>query len=171
MALAGLVWVGALVFGRRWKQVSLRGVLLGALASLLVVAVLAGVGYLLWRLVLGFYPQYEMGPMGGDTYNSLYYWLAFMALGVGLGALLHSGLRTRIRAAELALGALLLWLASAVGVSAGLPGVSFVLTWPLLFGSLGLGGGSSCAAPPRRGCGGSPCWRYRQSPPSCSWSR
>ena len=140
VALAALVWVGALAFGRRWKQVSLRGVLLGALASLLVVAILAGVGFLLWRLAVAFYPQYEMGYMGGDTYNSLYYWLAFIALGVGLAALLHIVFRTRFRAAELALGATLLWLASAVGVSVSLPGVSFVLTWPLLFSSLGLWG-------------------------------
>ena len=140
VVLAALVCVGALVFGLRWKQVSLRGVLLGALASLLVVAVLAGVGYLLWRLVLVVYPRYEMGGIGGDIYNSLYYWLAFMALGMGLAALLHSGLRTRIRAAELASGAMLLWLASAVGVSVSLPGVSFVLTWPLLFSGLGLWG-------------------------------
>ena len=140
VVLAGLLWVGALVFGRRWKEVSLRGVLLGALTSLLVVAILAGLGFLLWRLVVAFYPQYEMGYMGGDTYNSLYYWLAFIALGVGMAALLHSGLRTRIRVAELALGAMLLWLASAVGVSVSLPGVSFVLTWPLLSSSLGLWG-------------------------------
>jgi Peptidase family M28 len=140
VVVAALVCVGALVFGLRWKQVSPRGVFMGALASLLVVAVLAGVGYLLWRLVVVVYPRYEMGGMGGDIYNSLYYWLAFMALGMGLAALLHSGLRTRIRAAELASGAMLLWLASAVGVSVSLPGVSFVLTWPLLSSGLGLWG-------------------------------
>jgi len=142
VVVAGLVWVGALVFGLRRKQVSLRGVLLGVLASLLVAAVLAGVGYLLWRLLLVIYPQYQPGGYAVDTntYNSPYYWLAFMALGVGLAALLHSGLRTRIRTAELALGGLLLWLVLAVGLSVWMPGASYILTWPLLFGSLGLWG-------------------------------
>jgi len=137
VVLASLVWVGALALGLRWKQASLRGVLLGALASFLVVAILAGVGYLSWRLVLVVYPQYDTGV---DTYNGLYYWLAFMALGVGLAALLHNGLRTRIRAAELALGALLLWLALDVGFPAWMPGASWAFTWPLLFSSLGLWG-------------------------------
>ncbi|MEI8190469.1 MAG: hypothetical protein WCI75_12205, partial [candidate division NC10 bacterium] len=142
VVLGGLVWAGALVFGLRGKQVSRRGVLLGALASLLVAAVLAGVGYLIWRLLLAAYPQYDPIHFGetANTYNSLYYWVAFVALGVGLAALLHSGLRTRIRAAELALGALLLWLALAVGLAVSLPGASYVPTWALLFGSFGLWG-------------------------------
>ena len=137
VALAGLVLVGALVFGLRRKQVALRGVLLGALAALLVAAVLAGVGFLLWRLVLAVYPQYDTGS---DTYNGLYYWLAFMAAGMGLAALLHSGLRTRIQAADLALGSLLLWLALGLGSSVWMPGASYMFTWPLLFGSIGLWG-------------------------------
>jgi hypothetical protein len=141
VALAALVWIGALVFGLRWTQVSWRRVLLGALASLSVVAVLAGVGYLGWRLVVAVYPQYRMaGGFNVNTYNGLYYWLAFLALGVALAALLHIGLRTRLRTAELALGGLLLWLALALASSAWLPGASWSFTWPLLFGSIGLWG-------------------------------
>jgi len=141
VALAALVSIGALVFGLRWTQVSWRGVLLGALASLLVVAVLAGVGYLCWRFVLAVYPQSQMaGRFNVNTYNGLYYWLAFLALGVALAALLHIGLRTRIRTAELALGGLLLWLALAVGSSVWLRGTSWGFTWPLLFSSIGLWG-------------------------------
>ena len=138
VALAGLVTVGALVLGQRWQQVSTRGVLLGLLASIVVVGVLAGVGKLLWRLLVAVYPQYE--TWGGDTYNGVYYWLAFMALGVGLGALLHIVFRTRLRTADLAVGGLLLWLAGAVGLSAWMPGASYALTWSLVFGSLGVGG-------------------------------
>ena len=138
VVLAGLVWVGALVFGLRWQQASLRGVLLAALASLLVVAVLAGVGFVLWHLVVAFYPQYE--TWGGDTYNGVYYWLTFMALGVGLAALLNIVFRTRIRAAELALGGLLLWLVVAVGLAVWMPGASYVPTWSLAFGSVGVWG-------------------------------
>jgi hypothetical protein len=137
VVLAALVWVGALAFGLRWKQVSLRGVLLGAVASLLVVLVLAAVLYLSLRLLLALYPQYRTG---GETYNSLYYPLAFVALGVGVGALLHSGFRSRIRTAELALGALLLWLALAVGYPVWMPGASWAFTWPLPFAAIGLWG-------------------------------
>ena len=45
--LAALAWACALVFGLRWRQVSVRGVLLGALASLIVVAAMAAMGSLL----------------------------------------------------------------------------------------------------------------------------
>jgi hypothetical protein len=138
VVLAALVWVGALVFGLRWKQVSWRGLLLGTLAALLVVVVIAAViDDLAGRLVLAIYPQYRMDAY---TYNILYYWLASLALGVGLGALLHLGLRTRIRTAELALGGLLLWLALAVGFPLWMPGASWALTWPLVFSCIGLWG-------------------------------
>jgi hypothetical protein len=135
--LAGLAWVGTLVFGLRWKQVSPRGVALGAVATLVVVAVLIGAGHLFWRLVVAVYPQYDTGYR---TYNGVFYWLASVALGMGLAALLHSGLRTRIRAAELALGALLWWLALAVGISVWMPGASYAATWPPLFGCIGVWG-------------------------------
>jgi hypothetical protein len=137
LVLAALAWVGALVFGLRWKQASVRGVLLGAGASFLVILVFTAVLYLSLRLLQAVYPQYRTG---GDTYNSLYYSLAFLALGAGLGALLHSVFRTRIRTAELALGALLVWLALAVAYPVWRPGSAWVFTWPLLFGALGLFG-------------------------------
>jgi hypothetical protein len=142
LALAALVWVGALVFGRRWKQVSLRGVLLGALATVVVCAVLAVLGGLLESLVRVAYPQYDPFNFetGATTYNGVYYWFAFVALAMGLAALMHSGLRTRLRSAELAVGALLLLLALAVFASIALPGASYAFTWPLLFGSAGLWG-------------------------------
>lgn len=142
LALAVLVWVGALVFGLRWRLASLRGVLLGALASAVIIVVLAVVGYLLKRLVLIAYPQYDAShfEVGANTYNGVYYWSAFMALGVGLAALFHNGLRTRLRATELALGGLLLVLGLAVFASIALPGASYAFTWALLFGSLGLWG-------------------------------
>lgn len=136
--LAALAWACALVFGLRWGQVSPRGVLLGALASLIVMAAMAGMGSLLWRLMTTIYPQYT--KWGGDVFNALYYWLAFLALGVGLGALLHIGFRTRIRTAELAVGGLSVWLAVAVIFSVWVPGASYVVTWPLLFAGIGVWG-------------------------------
>jgi hypothetical protein len=141
LIMAGLLWMGTLVFGLRKRDVSVRGVLLGALASFLVVAVLAVAGYLLWRLLVLVYPQYRPGLYAGvSTYNSMYYFVAFAAVGTGLAAVLHSALRTRTRTAELAMGALVLWLAVAVAVSLWLPGASYVATWPMVFGCCGLWG-------------------------------
>ena len=136
--LAALAWACALVFGLRWGQVSVRGILLGVLASLIVIAAMAAMGFLLWRLMTTIYPQYT--KWGGDVFNALYYWLAFLALGVGLGALLHIGFRTRIRTAELALGGLSVWLALAVIFGIWVPGASYVVTWPLLFAGIGVSG-------------------------------
>lgn len=137
--LAGAAWGAALAFGMRWKQVSPRGVLLGVLASLALVAILAGVGTLLWRLAVALYPQYD--PLrfgwGATTYNGRFYWLASVALGIGIAALLYVGVRARVRAAELELGFLTLWLVLAVGAATALPGASYLAMWPLLFGSLG----------------------------------
>jgi hypothetical protein len=142
VVLAALLYAGALVFGLRWKQATLRGILLGLLASLFVAVILGAVGYLIWRLILVAYPQYDPVhfEIGANTYNSWYYWLAFAALGVGLAALLHGGLRSRVRAVDLALGALLLWLVIAIGFSVALPGASYIVAWPVLFGGVGLCG-------------------------------
>src|SRR3712207_704903 len=49
------------------------------------------------------------------------------------------GLSKKIRVANLAVGALLWWLVSAVLMSALFPPESFMYTWPLLFSLLGLG--------------------------------
>jgi len=135
---AALAWACALVFGLRWGQVSPRGVLLGTLATLLVMGAMAATGSLLWRLVTAVYPQYT--KWGGDIFNVHYYWLAFVALGLGLGALLHIGFRTRIRTAELAVGGLSVWLALAVIFTTWVPGASYVVTWPLLFAGIGVSG-------------------------------
>jgi hypothetical protein len=99
---------------------------------------MAAMGSLLWHLMTAIYPQYT--KWDGDVFNVLYYWLAFMALGVGLGALLHIGFRTRMRTAELALGGLSVWLATAVIFSILVPGASYVVTWPLLFAGIGVWG-------------------------------
>lgn len=142
IGLAALIWAGAVIFGVHRRQVSLRGVLLGTAASFLVALVLAGVGYGLWRLILIAYPQYDPAnvDIGWDIYNSLYYWLAFMALGIGLAALLQTGARSRMRAEELAAGAMLVWLLLAMGISIAFPGASWVPTWALLFGTVAFWG-------------------------------
>jgi hypothetical protein len=60
-------------------------------------------------------------------------------MNVAITATLYNGFRKRIRVANLAVGALLWWLLSAVLMGALFPPESFMYTWPLFFSLLGLG--------------------------------
>lgn len=97
----------------------------------LVLALLALGGQLLWSGILMLHPQYQQ-ILQGDTYNSHWYLLAFTALGVAAYCLCMAGLRRWFRPAELALGAMLCWVIALGAVALYLPGASFLLTWPLI---------------------------------------
>jgi len=102
-----------------------------AVAHVLVLVVLAFGGQLLWSGILTLHPQYQQ-ILQGDTYNSHWYLLAFIALGVAAYCLCMLGLRRWFYAAELALGAVLYWVIALGAVALYLPGASFLLTWPLV---------------------------------------
>lgn len=73
-----------------------------------------------------------------DLYKDKLYLAAFVALSLALLAALYSGVRNRLGAESLALGALLWWLVLLLLVSAFIPGGSYLLMWPLLAALAGM---------------------------------
>jgi len=134
--LTGLLLFGLVMFGRARGRISLAGLLVGALAFLLNLVLSAGLVWLVWQALLKLYPHYGAVI---DTPNGLFYWLACITLALAVTAAFYSGLGRRLSVADLALGALLVWLVPTVVVSQAMPGVSYWLTWPLLFSLIGLG--------------------------------
>jgi hypothetical protein len=134
--LTALIFIGLVILAWRRKEVGAVGLLLGALAFLLNLAVSAGIAWLIWQGLVKIYPQYGAVV---DIHNGVFYWLAFIALTIAITAASHNLFRRRLRVAELALGAMLWWLIATVMASLFMPGMSYWLEWPLLFSLIGFG--------------------------------
>jgi hypothetical protein len=134
-----VLFAAVLVVGFRRKRLTPRGLVAGFFVHLLSIVVSAVAITLLWVLIAKLHPAYGTNP-SGDTFNSGLYMIAFAAAALALTALLYAWLgRRRVRAENLAAGALLWWLLPAVVTSLLLPGMSYLFVWPLLFALLGFG--------------------------------
>ncbi|MGH3144372.1 MAG: M20/M25/M40 family metallo-hydrolase, partial [Rubrobacter sp.] len=135
MAFAVLLFAGVAAIGFRRRQLTLGGVGLGFLALLASMIVAALGVYLLWALIHALHP----GGIWALQYEALLFWTGFAGLAVAITATLYVGLRTKVRVANLAVGALLWWLLLTVATGVSFPPASYLFIWPLLFSLAGLG--------------------------------
>jgi hypothetical protein len=138
LALAVALFVVAVAVAARRRLLTLRGAAWASLgtgatlgASLLVVA-------LVWTMYRTAYE--ERVWTGTGVVISDWYRVGLVLLASAVVLSVYAGLLRRLRAWDLAVVALAWWAAGAVGVSLAFPGASFLLTWPLAFGALGLAG-------------------------------
>ncbi len=136
LAVALFFAAAAVAIARR--LLTLRGIAWAALgtgatlgASLLVVA-------LVWTMYRTAYEERVWTDTGVVISDGYRLGLVLLAAAVVLG--IYAALLRRLRAWDLAVVALAWWAAGAVGVSLTFPGASFLLTWPLVGGALGLAG-------------------------------
>ena len=115
LAILALVLVGILVFRVR------KGVIVGVLATLVALALSGGVGWLIGR-------RLEGPAMWSGLYATA---LALLALAV-TAACRAIALRWSTPRG-LHVGALIVWLLLALGLSSRVPGTGYLFTWPLLF--------------------------------------
>ena len=134
--VAGLLLLTAAVRARRQGRVRLRGWLGGALAWLGGLLLLLATAWILTRLVVVTYPQYEMF-YDHTFYNVRTYHLAFVALGTALFGVYYAGLLRWVRPDSLVGGTLLVVAILQALVQAKAPTSSFLLGFPLLFGAAG----------------------------------
>jgi hypothetical protein len=119
------------VVGFRRKLLTIRGVIFGFLAQLLVAAVAWGAVTLVWwalRAALG----------GSWIYDAHLFAIAFVFLTLTVFFGLNSLFGKMTGRHNLAVGALLWWLILLLGVSLYVPGASYLFVWPLLFVLVGL---------------------------------
>lgn len=133
-----LLFVGVVVLGFRRKQLTFSGITLGFLALLLSIVSAAGIVTLSWWIICTLHSGYRAFPQG-DTYNSQFYMISFVALTIAITSGLYVWFRKKISIQNLTVGALLWWLILMVLTSIYLPGASYLFTWPLLFSLVGLG--------------------------------
>ena len=133
-----VMFVGVLVLGIKKHKLTIGGIALGALASLLAIAGSWLIVSLVWRLVRAVHSQYDLMP-SGDTYNSRLYLFAFAALTLAFTSALYVFASKRVSFQNLWAGALIWWLVLLVLTALTLPGGSYLFTWPFCFSLLALG--------------------------------
>lgn len=104
------------------------------LGSLLTVVLLA---FVLWKILLLIYPQYQ-DIQHGFTYNGHSYIAAFILLSIAVAFLFYNNTSSEVQTANYSVAPLFLWLLLNLGVAIYLPGAGFLII-PVFFSLLMFG--------------------------------
>ncbi len=120
------------ILGLALKTKTVRGsrIVASAIVFPSILFGLAVTSHFLWLAIRYLHPGYG-SLLQGDTYNSHWYLLAFVFLNMGLFGFLYTYACKWLRPIEFAFGVISCWLILLVLASVWLPGVSFLLFWPL----------------------------------------
>ncbi len=153
-AFVASLFAGTVVSGLRRGLLTLRGILSGSLASMLALALVPAVVAVILPLLRFLGGGRPVNISEGDVYYSGIYASGFLAAILALTIAIYGFAGRRIGRRDLAVGALVPWLALSLLGPAVAPGASFAFTWPLLLALLGLGA-SFVLTGTRRGSGAS----------------
>jgi hypothetical protein len=136
VALAAGIFAVAVGLAARRRLLTVRGLSLAVVATATVLGVALLVMALVWGMYRTAYEQRtwsEAGVVISDVYR-----IGLVLLAAAVIIVLYELLLRRLRPWDLAVAALVWWLAGAVVVAVAVPGASYLLTWPLAAASLGL---------------------------------
>lgn len=128
-ATLAVLFAVLLVMGVRNGALRAGRVIVAAILVPLTALLFAIGSTLLWTGVAALHPQYATLM---EVYNSPLYTGAFVALTIGLFAMVPFGLRRWFAVMELAAGAMLAWVVLLLLTALIVPGASFVFTWPMV---------------------------------------
>jgi hypothetical protein len=135
-----LAFLGIVVLGFVRGRLSVGKLVLGVLASVLVLIAAVVLTTLLWILVEKINPEYEaVLTLGFITYNGSTYLLAFAAFTVAITAAAFVLLGGRMGMANLAGGAMLWWVVFLVLTGLYTPDIGYLFAWPFTSGLVALG--------------------------------
>ena len=146
VALAVALFAAAVAIAAGRRLLSVRGLALATLGTAATLAASLLVTVVTWWMYQTAYQERvwtQTGVVISDWYRV---GLVLVAAAVVLG--LYGVLLRRLHAWDLAVAALAWWGAATVGVSHFFPGASYLLTWSLVGGSLGLIGAALVDRPP-----------------------
>ena len=132
---AGCV-AAALVVGWRRRLLGLRGVAQGLAAVPLALVMATAVVGLVWAMYRPAYEEHPWSDAGVVVSDS--YRLGLVLLAAATVTAVYGALLRRVRAWDLAAAAQVWWVAGVLVVAEVVPGASFLLTWPLVAGAVGL---------------------------------
>ena len=128
--IAAILLVLLIVLGLARGSLTVGGVLAGAGTFLLCAIALAVATAALTGLVYLAHGRYLV-------YNNNLYGVALAAVGIGIITALYNVFRRSIRVQNLAVGALLWWMAALIALQIYMPGGAYLALWPLIFGIAG----------------------------------
>ncbi len=136
--LGMLLFVGVVLIGFKRGKLTLKGIALGFLALLFSAISAYVVVMLAWWLLQTFYARYSSMPQW-LKYNHSLYLFSFVALAMASASVIYIFFRKRVSIPNLVVGALGWWLILVILSAIYVPGASYLLLWPLMFGLVGLG--------------------------------
>jgi hypothetical protein len=132
------LFIAVVVLGMKKKQLTLRGMLLGVSAFFAAAVAASLVTTLVWWALRALHDRLGLPPLG-DIYHQYLYAGGFIALAVAVFTVIYLLFRGKTSAPNLWMGALGWWLLLTIATGVWLPGGSYLLAWPLLFGLIGIG--------------------------------
>jgi hypothetical protein len=134
---AVLLFAGVVALGLKKLQLTVRGVIVGAVGWLAGALLSLALSQALWALLRG--SRFVSLLPYGMAYNGDLYAVGFVALTVAAVTTLYAVLRRSTSAADLTIGALAWWTILAVVTSLDAPGASVLFVWPALVSVAALG--------------------------------
>jgi hypothetical protein len=135
-ALAATLFVLAVTIAARRRLLSARGLALSFVATAGVLAVALLMVAIVWGMYRTAYEQRPWSDTG--VVISDYYRLGLVLLAAAVIVACYMLVLRRLRPWDLAVAALVWWLALGIAVGISVPGASYLLTWPLVGAALGL---------------------------------
>ena len=139
--VAGLCFLGMIIYGFRKAELTWRGLGLGFLVFLLSLVLSVVLVNLIWRCILAFHPEYAYVSFSWyrpQLSDDFLYAVGFIVLALAVVISSIAVARKRISTFNLAAGALVIWFPLTIATTILVPATSYMLTWVLLAGSLAL---------------------------------
>jgi hypothetical protein len=136
--LAGLCFLGALIFGFLKRELTWHGLGFGFLAFLLSLALSVGIVSILWAGIQVLHPGYQYSSSRAHLSDDYLYMLGFTVLSLAFMTAVIALARKKISALDLVGGSLLIWLPGSIAAAIVVPATSYFFTWVLLSESLAL---------------------------------
>ena len=136
--LAGLCFLGTLIFGLNRKILTWKGLGIGLLVIITAVILSIAASVLIWEGIKVIHPEYQISGVRPHLTDDLLYAIGFMILTLAILSGSIALARLKITALDLVAGALAFWLPVSLATSFLVPETSYLGAWVLLLNSLAL---------------------------------
>lgn len=130
--LITVLFLGLVISGSRKRRFSTPGLGLGFVVQLLTLIILPAVLALAWMVMRAMLDLLGRSAQAA-AYQSKLYFIGFALLAIGLAYIPHAALLSKIRVENFMASSLAWWIVLLILATLFLPGVTYLLTWPVLF--------------------------------------
>ncbi len=136
--LAGLCFLGTLIYGFRRGHLTWLGMGFSILTYLVYLVLSLGVTYLVWQVLQALHPEYAYSALRPHLSEDGIYIVGFSFLILAIAMCAIPVVRKKATVLDLAAGSLAIWFPAAIATSILVPATSYLAAWVLLLNSLAL---------------------------------